>query len=516
MANPEKQAFFEQYAPMAMEQQQKYGIPASVTLAQMYIESAGGKSKLAREGNNYFGIKCPPGWVASGKPYSLHNDDKPNERFCNYPSVSDSMTHHSQFLMQPRYAKCRQCASDDYIGWSRGLQAAGYATAGNYAQTIQSDIKAYGLDRYDRMAIEDARKKNISIGYMRGREEPFNHSLDRNKPLASNDNSLQTGHWSFPLAANGGEIVVTSGYGHRQTGIKGASTNHNGLDLRAQFVPILTTEDNGKVVNVSSDAKSGKWVKLEYERNDGSKYQVSYAHLSEINVKPGDIVNAGQPIGTSGASGLASAKGSAPHLHFVVRKVDVQGNSKYIDPTQYLAEIAVRGNISTKLVNKGDSNHQDLLTQYKAGFHSETSPVTQQTMSVQHDTKIESIDGISSATKNEQLITQLTQSEDPHDWLKYLMDKNNDHQVGSGDLITDLISVLFASVFTLAALDDHSTQEEEASQSEQQSVSAEIDRPTLIARKREGVDASKMRQMASMKFEANSSEEIQNQGVRLT
>ena len=58
MANPQKAAFFEQYAPLAMEQQQKYGIPASVTLAQMYLESAGGKSNLAQTGNNYFGIKC--------------------------------------------------------------------------------------------------------------------------------------------------------------------------------------------------------------------------------------------------------------------------------------------------------------------------------------------------------------------------------------------------------------------------------------------------------------------------
>ena len=51
--NQEKVAFFERYAPLAMAQQQKYGIPASVTLAQMYIESAGGKSNLAQTGNNY-------------------------------------------------------------------------------------------------------------------------------------------------------------------------------------------------------------------------------------------------------------------------------------------------------------------------------------------------------------------------------------------------------------------------------------------------------------------------------
>ena len=65
----------------------------------MYLESAGGTSNLAVTGNNYFGIKCSSQWLAEGKPYSLHHDDKPNEKFCNYASVQESIEHHSQFLM---------------------------------------------------------------------------------------------------------------------------------------------------------------------------------------------------------------------------------------------------------------------------------------------------------------------------------------------------------------------------------------------------------------------------------
>ena len=150
--NQEKVAFFERYAPLAMAQQQKYGIPASVTLAQMYIESAGGKSNLAQTGNNYFGIKCSQQWLAEGKPYSLHHDDKPNEKFCNYATVEESINHHSQFLMGNRYAACRRCAEDDYRGWANGLQAAGYATNRNYANMLIADIEAYGLSKYDQQA----------------------------------------------------------------------------------------------------------------------------------------------------------------------------------------------------------------------------------------------------------------------------------------------------------------------------------------------------------------------------
>ncbi len=152
MANSQRAAFYEKYAPLAMEQQQKYGIPASITLAQMAIESGGGTSRLAVNGNNYFGIKCTKDWLAAGKPYSLHNDDKPNEKFCNYASVEESIEHHSRFLMGKRYARCRQCGPVDYRGWATGLQSAGYATDGRYASTLVKEIEAYNLQRYDQQA----------------------------------------------------------------------------------------------------------------------------------------------------------------------------------------------------------------------------------------------------------------------------------------------------------------------------------------------------------------------------
>ena len=149
--NKEKAAFFEQYAPLAMAQQQKYGIPASVTLAQMYIESAGGTSNLAQMGNNYFGIKCSPQWLAEGRPYSLHNDDKPDEKFCNYATVEESIDHHSRLLMSDRYKRCHSYPSTDYHHWLLALKAAGYATARDYVQLCEQIIRKYQLFRYDRL-----------------------------------------------------------------------------------------------------------------------------------------------------------------------------------------------------------------------------------------------------------------------------------------------------------------------------------------------------------------------------
>ena len=81
-----------------MEQMKRYGIPASVILAQGILESSNGQSQLAQNENNHFGIKATASWLNSGGKYALYTDDRPNEKFCKYDTVSDSYEHHSQFL----------------------------------------------------------------------------------------------------------------------------------------------------------------------------------------------------------------------------------------------------------------------------------------------------------------------------------------------------------------------------------------------------------------------------------
>ena len=73
------QNYIEEYKELAMEQMRRYGIPASVTLAQGILESANGQSQLARNENNHFGIKASQSWIKAGGKYGLYSDDKPNE-----------------------------------------------------------------------------------------------------------------------------------------------------------------------------------------------------------------------------------------------------------------------------------------------------------------------------------------------------------------------------------------------------------------------------------------------------
>lgn len=143
------QYFLDYYAPLAMEEQRLFGIPASVTLAQMAFESDWGRSVLARKGNNFFGIKCSSQWLSEGKPYSQHDDDKPGEKFCHYGSVEESVRHHSQVLTSKRYQRYCHFPPTDYLRWLQGLKKAGYATAPDYVASCLRIIKKYKLFLYD-------------------------------------------------------------------------------------------------------------------------------------------------------------------------------------------------------------------------------------------------------------------------------------------------------------------------------------------------------------------------------
>ncbi|MGM9733817.1 MAG: glycoside hydrolase family 73 protein, partial [Prevotella sp.] len=154
-----------QYAEAAKEQMRRYGIPASVILAQAILESSNGKSQLSRECNNHFGIKATASWLKNGGEYGVYTDDKPNEKFCKYRSVGDSYEHHSQFLKQnKRYAQCFTLSPDDYKGWTKGIEKAGYATGGGYAASLQRIIEANGLDKYDREVMAEMRAEGRSFG----------------------------------------------------------------------------------------------------------------------------------------------------------------------------------------------------------------------------------------------------------------------------------------------------------------------------------------------------------------
>ena len=145
-----REEYVERYKSIAVAHMERYGIPASITMAQGILESDSGNSRLSVESNNHFGIKCKRGWTG---PRVFHDDDAPDECFRAYESVEASYHDHAVFLdTQPRYDSLFAYPSTDYKSWARGLKAAGYATAPDYAQRlcrIIEEAQLFLLDQPD-------------------------------------------------------------------------------------------------------------------------------------------------------------------------------------------------------------------------------------------------------------------------------------------------------------------------------------------------------------------------------
>lgn len=136
-----------QFKDIAMGNMQKYGIPASIILAQGILESGAGKGDLALEANNHFGIKCHKDWLGESV---RHDDDSAQECFRKYSEASESYRDHALFLVgKNRYATLFTYEKDDYKSWAKGLRAAGYATDPNYPDKLISYIERYNLHQYD-------------------------------------------------------------------------------------------------------------------------------------------------------------------------------------------------------------------------------------------------------------------------------------------------------------------------------------------------------------------------------
>jgi len=155
--NISRQQYIEKYKAYAIEDQEIYGIPASIKLAQAMLESDNGNSRLARLGNNHFGIKCKRDWTGQT---IMHDDDAPQECFRKYATVEESFRDHAEFLdKSPRYQFLFELDPTDYKGWAYGLGKAGYATNPKYPELlikIIEDNRLYLLDRGENLPADDA------------------------------------------------------------------------------------------------------------------------------------------------------------------------------------------------------------------------------------------------------------------------------------------------------------------------------------------------------------------------
>jgi murein DD-endopeptidase MepM/ murein hydrolase activator NlpD len=105
---------------------------------------------------------------------------------------------------------------------------------------------------------------------------------------------------------------LMSSFGSREDPFHGTQAFHTGVDISVpEGTPVRVTAD-GVVMSADWAGNYGRLIVVDH----GNGLQTYYAHLSRIDVLPGQEVRLGQTIGASGASGRVTA----PHLHYEIRE----------------------------------------------------------------------------------------------------------------------------------------------------------------------------------------------------
>ncbi len=155
-------SFLAAILPQVLQSARTHRLPPSVTLAQAVHESGWGRSRLARDHNNLFGVKASGAQSAVVMPTREHLDGelrKVHSRFRSFEALGESIDEHARLLAgDRRYAPARASWTD----WRGFLQrlAPRYATDPAYAQRIAHLVERYELDRWDELvrtaALTDA------------------------------------------------------------------------------------------------------------------------------------------------------------------------------------------------------------------------------------------------------------------------------------------------------------------------------------------------------------------------
>lgn len=107
------------------------------------------------------------------------------------------------------------------------------------------------------------------------------------------------------------EAAIALEYGWQQSSLEEAAVFHSGIDFSAPLGTTVTAVADGTVAFAGEKGTYGQVVVINHARG----VQTRYAQLSEVSVRIGDTVSAGESLGLSGQSGNVTT----PHLHFEVR-----------------------------------------------------------------------------------------------------------------------------------------------------------------------------------------------------
>ncbi len=115
-----QQNYIKRFGHVAVSESKKYGIPASIILANGILHSVYGQRNLTLHGNNHFGIPCAGEWAGERANYG-------NVCYRHYENAWASFRDHSLYLTSGNFAELRQLSAGNYRAWAQGLERLAYS-----------------------------------------------------------------------------------------------------------------------------------------------------------------------------------------------------------------------------------------------------------------------------------------------------------------------------------------------------------------------------------------------------
>ena len=155
-------SFIKKIGNAAIKHYNKYKILPSLTIAQAILESGWGKSALAKDCKNFFGMKWVEGCGCKCKTYKTSEQRSDGSyyivsaKFRKYSSYSGGIKGYYEFLQYPRYKNLKGVS--DYKTACKLIKEDGWATSLSYTSTLISLIEQYDLTSFDKEALNKEKK----------------------------------------------------------------------------------------------------------------------------------------------------------------------------------------------------------------------------------------------------------------------------------------------------------------------------------------------------------------------
>lgn len=166
--------FVEDIAGCVQKYAGQYGILIhSPIIAQAILESGWGKSKLAAQYHNYFGLKCGTKWTGRSVNMKTQEEYSPGtkttitDNFRVYGSMDEGVKGYFEFIQLSRYQNLKGIT--DPKKYLQTIKDDGYATSSTYVTDVYKCVTAYGLTKYDvkgEIAMTEQQLRQKPVDYL--------------------------------------------------------------------------------------------------------------------------------------------------------------------------------------------------------------------------------------------------------------------------------------------------------------------------------------------------------------